>query len=297
MSWLVSQTADGNSVEALRKMLSSGDTVVAPGTFNALVALAARRAGFTAGYFSGAAFSASLGLPDVGLFTLDELTTAVRWVVRASGLPLIVDGDTGFGEALNVARTIRELEAAGAAAVHLEDQEMPKRCGHLDGKTLVSPSSMVEKVRAAVAARQCLLVIARTDARGVEGLDAAVARARLYKEAGADVIFPEGLESEAEFLSFAQQVDGMLLANMTEFGKTPYISAERFRELGYQIVIFPVTTLRVAVHAVEGVLAEIKEKGTQAAWLDRMQTREELYDLIEYDRYGDLGRSVARDSG
>ena len=293
MSWLVSQL-DGHPALRLKQMLSDDETVVAPGVFNALVALIARKTGFGAAYFSGAAFSASRGIPDIGLCTLDEVTTAVRWIVRASGLPLIVDADTGFGEALNVARTVKELEEAGAAAVQLEDQEMPKRCGHLEGKRLVPAEAMAEKVAAAVQARQDLLVIARTDARGPLGMEEAVSRARLYQRAGADIIFPEGLESESEFARFAQELEGPLLANMTEFGKTPYISVERFRELGYQIVIFPVTALRVAAQAAEGVLREIEETGTQAAWVDRMQTRESLYELIQYDQYGALDKAVAR---
>lgn len=276
----------------LRRLLGSGDTFAVPGVFNPLTALLAQKVGFQALYFSGAAFSASLGLPDLGLFTLDELVTAVRWVTRASGLPLIVDADTGFGEALNVMRTVRELEEAGAAAVQIEDQTMPKRCGHLDEKSVVAAEAFAKKIEAAVRARDHLLIVARTDARGTHGMEEAVRRGRLYREAGADTICPEALESEQEFKVFAEAVEGSLLANMTEFGKSPYIALARFRELGYSIVIFPVTALRVAAKAMEEVFWTLREKGTQVDWLDRMQTRRELYELIRYNEYEEIDREL-----
>ena len=255
------------------------------GVFNPLSALIAERVGFRALYFSGAAFSASLGIPDIGLFTLDELTTAVRWVTRATSLPLIVDADTGFGEAVNVYRTVTDLEAAGAAAIQIEDQVMPKRCGHLDGKQIVPAEDFVAKIRAASEARRSSLIVARTDSKAVYGMDEAVRRGRIYLEAGADIVFPEALESEGEFGEYARLVDAPLLANMTEFGKTPYLTVEWFGEMSYKLVIFPVTALRVAAKAMEDALAETLSLGTQRGLLGDMQTRAELYELIRYSEY------------
>ena len=295
MSWLLDTATDENHGTQLRQLLTTGNVLTVPGAFNPLTALIARKVGFDALYFSGAAFSASLGLPDLGLFTLDELAGAVRWMVKACDLPLIVDADTGFGEALNVMRAVKELEAAGAAAIQIEDQVLPKRCGHLEGKSVVSAEAFAEKVQAAVHARKDLLIVARTDARATHGLDEAIRRGHLYKEAGADIIFPEALESEEEFKAYADAVGGPLLANMTEFGKSPYLTVERLQELGYSIVIFPVTTLRVAAKTIEAVLSDIKAKGTQVDWLEHMQTRSELYQLIEYERYEELDRELSRE--
>jgi methylisocitrate lyase len=287
---------EGNENHALRlkELLDTGETLSVPGAFNPLTAMIAKKVGFDALYFSGAAFSASLGIPDLGIFTLDELTDSVRWMVRAAGLPLIVDADTGFGESLNVIRTARELESAGAAAIQIEDQVLPKRCGHLEGKQVVSPDAFAEKIAAAVHARRDMLIIARTDSRAIYGMDDAIQRGKLCRQAGADIIFPEAMQSEEEFETFAKEVGGPMLANMTEFGKTPYMSVEKFRELGYNIVIFPVTTLRVAAKAAENVLIEIREKGTQVEWLDRMQTRRELYDTIGYDEYEETDRKLSK---
>ena len=293
MSWMLNGSANQNHAAQLRQMLATGDTLTVPGAFNPLTAMVAKRVGFNALYFSGAAFSASLGLPDIGLFTLDELTQAVRWVVRASGLPLIVDADTGFGEAINVIRAVKELEGAGAAAIQIEDQVLPKRCGHLDGKSVVSADAFAEKIRAAALARNDLLIVARTDARATHSIDEAIRRGQIAREAGADIIFPEAMQSEEEFKAYADAVGGPLLANMTEFGKSPYLTVERFEELGYSIVIFPVTTLRVAAKAVEDILTDIKQKGTQVDWLDRMQTRSELYQVIEYDSYEEADRRLS----
>ena len=274
-----------NPGEELRRLMSEDGALAVAGVFNPLSALIAERAGFRALYFSGAAFSASLGIPDIGLFTLDELTTAVRWVTRATTLPLIVDADTGFGEALNVYRAVTDLEAAGAAAIQIEDQVMPKRCGHLDGKQIVPAEEFVVKIRAASEARRSSLIVARTDSKAVYGMDEAVRRGRLYLEAGADIVFPEALESEDEFGEYAQLVDAPLLANMTEFGKTPYLTVDRFGELGYKLVIFPVTALRAAAKAMEEALAETLSLGTQSGLLGDMQTRAELYELIRYSDY------------
>ena len=274
-----------SSGDELRGLMSEDGALPVAGVFNPLSALTAEQVGFKALYFSGAAFSASLGIPDIGLFTPDELTTAVRWVTRATGLPLIVDADTGFGEAVNVYRTVRDLEAAGATAIQIEDQVMPKRCGHLDGKQIVPVKEFTAKLRAAREARNTSLIIARTDSKAVYGMGEAVRRGQAYLEAGADIIFPEALESESEFGEYSRLVGAPLLANMTEFGKTPYLTVERFGELGYKLVIFPVTALRVAAKAMESALSETLEQGTQRELLHRMQTRSELYELIRYSDY------------
>lgn len=293
MSWMLQEGNPESHGARLRKLLDAGGTLSVPGVFNPLTAMIAKKVGFDALYFSGAAFSASLGIPDIGLFTLDELTVAVRWMVRASDMPFIVDADTGFGEAINVIRTVKELEAVGAAAIQIEDQVLPKRCGHLDGKIVVSEEAFVEKIAAAAQARKDMLIIARTDVRAIEGMDSAIRRGKLCKEAGADIIFPEAMQSQEEFKMYADAVGGPLLANMTEFGKTPYLSTDEFGALGYNIVIFPVTTLRVAAKTTEKLLIDIKEKGTQVDWLEEMQTRRELYDLIEYDGYAEIDQELS----
>ena len=266
-----------------------------PGAFNALCATAIRDAGFEAAYVSGAATSVSAGVPDVGLLGLEHFCRVIREACDASGLPLIADADTGFGESEMVRRTVIEYARAGAAGLHIEDQVFPKRCGHLDGKKLIPLDHSVERIAAAVKAARHLgsgfVVCARTDARGVEGLDAVVHRGRAYVEAGADMIFPEGLQSEEEFRIVAEKLRATpgfsrtrpyLLANMTEFGKTPIISAKRFGDLGYNCVIFPVSMLRVAMGAVTRALAKLKQDGSVQGLLDQMQTREELYKAIGY---------------
>ena len=293
-AWLLQPSPEEPPGAVLRRLLHSEPVVVAPGVFSPLAAVVARRLGFSALYVSGAGFSASLALPDLGVFTLTELAEFVRRVYRACGLPLVVDADTGFGEALNVVAAVRELEWAGAAAVQLEDQPLPKKCGHLSGKSVVPPEEMARKVAAAASARRHTLIVARTDARAVEGLEGAVRRARLYREAGADVIFPEALESEEEFAEFARRVGGLLLANMTEFGRSPSLPARRLGELGYRLVIFPVTALRAAMKAAEDVLRVLREEGTQARVLDRLQTRAELYERIGYHDYEEWDASLAR---
>ncbi|MCH7848703.1 MAG: methylisocitrate lyase [Planctomycetes bacterium] len=267
----------------LRQAMERG-TVVAPGAFNALVGRAVARAGFEACYISGGATANVAGVPDIGLISLSEMCRTIREITQATGLPTIVDADTGYGEAESVARTVVEYERAGAAGLHLEDQVFPKRCGHLEGKTLVSIDHMVEKVAAAVSARLSddFIIIARTDARSVTGMDDAIDRANAYRQAGADMIFPEGLESEDEFAAFAAGSPGLLLANMTEFGKTPDISANRFAELGYQLVIYPLSVMRLAMKQVVAGLEELKNKGTLSDVLDQMQTRAELYELLNY---------------
>ena len=278
----------------LRRLMRVEDVIVAPGVYNPAVALLAERMGFKALYLSGAALTGSLAMPDLGLITLTELAWMTRYITRVVRAPLIVDADTGFGEAINVERTVRELEEAGAAAIQIEDQELPKKCGHLSGKRLIPAEEMVKKIIAAVEARRReTVIIARTDARGVDGLEEAIWRANLYVEAGADVIFPEALTSLEEFREFARRVKAPLLANMTEFGKTPYITVDEFREAGYKIVIFPVTTFRASMRASMEVLREIMERGTQKHILDRLMTRREFYELIGYYQYEERDREIA----
>jgi methylisocitrate lyase len=258
-----------------------------PGAFNALTARMAERAGFEVLYVSGAALSAGMAMPDVGLLTLNEVAEQTRLITSAISIPAIVDADTGFGEAINVERTVRTLESAGAAAIQLEDQRLPKRCGHLSGKDVVTADEMVAKVRAAVAARcnPALMIIARTDARGVTSFDDAVARSKLYRAAGADAIFPEALQSADEFARFRRAVDGPLVANMTEFGKSPLLRFDELAAIGYSLVLFPVTLMRLGMKAISEGLAVIKASGTQRNLLDRMQTRKELYDILGYADY------------
>ena len=259
-----------------------------PGAPNALAGRLIEEAGFDAIYLSGAAISAGvLALPDVGLITLTELAQQTAYLSRRVEVPILVDADTGFGDTINVERTVVELEAAGAAAIQLEDQQLPKRCGHLSGKSLVDSAEMEAKIRAATMARHDpdLVIIARTDARGVIGYDEAVERAKRYRQAGADWIFPEALADADEFARFAEQVPGPLLANMTEFGKSPLLSFSELAAMGYAAVLYPVTLLRTAMKAMDTTLAEIRREGTQASLLGEMQTRQELYDLLEYQEY------------
>jgi methylisocitrate lyase len=273
-------------------------TIQVPGAPNALAARLIERSGFNAMYLSGAAFSAGvLALPDVGLFTLTELAQQTAYLTKASSLPLIVDADTGFGEALNVERTVIELELAGAAAIQLEDQQLPKRCGHLSGKSLVEPEVMCAKLRAACAAREDtnLVIIGRTDARGVTSLADAIERAKRYVDAGADWIFPEALASKDEFEQFSQAIEVPLVANMTEFGKSPLLTLEELAELGYSAVLYPVTLLRVAMKATEAALNFLAADGSQQELLDLMQTREELYDLLDYKYFEERDRAHATD--
>lgn len=277
-----------NAGRALRDAVEDS-TIAIPGAFNALTARMIEETGFEAAYLSGAAFSAGeLALPDIGLLTLTELAEQTRRLCRAVKIPIVVDADTGFGDASNVERTVIELEAAGAAAIQLEDQELPKRCGHLAGKTLVTTEEMCVKLQAAVAARKNhdLVIIARTDARGVEDLSSALDRAERYLEAGADWIFPEALADRDEFEQFSRAIDAPLLANMTEFGKSELLSLDELGDLGYAAVLYPVTLLRVAMKGVEAALATLAADGTQRELLDVMQTREELYELLRYEGGG-----------
>ena len=279
----------------LRNLISKNGTFAAPGVFSPSTALLAKAAGFECMYFSGAAFSNLLGLPDLGVTTLSEITDAVSKITSKVDLPLIVDADTGFGEALNVSRTAKELERSGAAAIHIEDQVMPKRCGHLSGKEVVPPEEMVKKIIAAKqAAGAGLVIIARTDAAAVEGLDGAIKRSKLYIKAGADMIFPDALETREQFVRFSKEVRAPLIANMTEFGKTPYFTVKQFSEMHYKFVLFPVTAFRTAMKAVQEVFDEIAKKGTQKSILSKLMTRKEFYELSDYYSYERLDKEIAR---
>ncbi|WP_419728335.1 methylisocitrate lyase [Lichenicola sp.] len=281
--------------DRFRQVLARPGILQIPGTHNGQAALQAKAAGFEACYLSGAAMSASMGLPDLGIITVDEVAFFIRQVARASRLPVLVDGDTGYGEALNVMHMVRSFEEAGAAAVHLEDQLLPKKCGHLNDKQLATPGDMAAKVAAAAKARRHLFVIARTDAVASEGMDGAVARAELYIQAGADAIFPEALTTPDMFREFARRMPGVrLLANMTEFGRTPFFTAQEFESFGYAMVIWPVSSLRVANKAQSELYQAIRRDGGTHAMLDRMQTRAELYDTIDYEEYEALDASIVR---
>jgi methylisocitrate lyase len=279
----------------LRALIARGVILPMPGAHNGMAALQAKEAGFEALYLSGAAMTASMGLPDLGIITVDEVAFFIRQVARASGLPVLVDGDTGYGEALNVMHMVRTFEDAGAAAVHIEDQLLPKKCGHLNDKKLADARDMAAKVAAAAKARRHLYLIARTDAAASEGIDGAVARAKLYIEAGADAIFPEALTTAEMFREFAKRMPGVpLLANMTEFGRTPFFTASEFESMGYRMVIWPVSSLRVANKAQANVYATLRRDGSAKAMLVDMQTRAELYDLIGLKDFEALDASIVQ---
>jgi methylisocitrate lyase len=270
---------------ALRQLIAKG-AVMMPGVPNAAMARLVEQAGFDAVYVSGAGMAnATAGVPDIGLLSMTEVARLAGYIANAVKIPTIVDADTGFGGAENAARTVRELEAAGLAGCHIEDQEFPKRCGHLAGKTIVDLEEMVAKIKAAVNARRNpdFMIIARTDARAVENFDRAVERGSEYLAAGADAIFPEALQSRDEFRDFAAEIKLPLMANMTEFGKSPLLSFQELSDLGYRMVIFPQSAFRVSMKASEEFLRALKKSGAQKDWLDKMQTREELYRLLKYD--------------
>jgi methylisocitrate lyase len=293
---LAADTPDAPAGERFRALLAravaEGGILQLPGAHNGLAALQARAAGFEGLYLSGAAMTASMGLPDLGIITVDEVSFFIRQIARASGLPLLADGDTGYGEALNVMHMVRTFEDAGAGAVHIEDQLLPKKCGHLNDKKLADARDMAAKVAAARRARRHLVIVARTDAAASEGMDAAVARARLYLEAGADAIFPEALTTAEMFREFARRVPAPLLANMTEFGRTPFFTAAEFAEMGYRMVIWPVSSLRVAAKAQGELYAAIRRDGGAQTMVERMQTRAELYATIGYHDYEALDASI-----
>ena len=279
--------------ERFRALLRRPGILGMPGAHNGQAGLQAKAAGFEALYLSGAAMTASMGLPDLGVITVDEVCFFVRQIARSTGLPLLVDGDTGYGEALNVMHMVRCFEDAGAAAVHIEDQLLPKKCGHLNDKKLADPHDMAAKIAAAARARRHLFIVARTDAAASEGIDGAVARAKLFMQAGADAIFPEALTTAEMFRAVAQRLPGVpLLANMTEFGRTPFFTASEFEAMGYRMVIWPVSSLRVANKAQAELFAAIRRDGGTHNMIDRMQTRAELYATIGYGDYEALDTSI-----
>ena len=294
MTYLVAaDLPDAPAGERFRKLIARGGILQMPGAQNGMAALQAKAAGFEALYLSGAAMSASMGLPDLGVITIEDVCFFVRQVSRA-GLPVLVDGDTGYGEALNVMHMVRSFEEAGGAAVQIEDQLLPKKCGHLNDKKLADARDMATKVAAARKARRHLYIIARTDAAASEGMDGAVARAKMYLEAGADAIFPEALTNADMFREFARRVDAPLLANMTEFGRTPFFTAAEFEAMGYRMVIWPVSALRVAAKAQEELYAAIRRDGGTHGMVERMQTRKELYATIAYEDYEALDASIVK---
>lgn len=294
MSWLIEKPVPQAELAArFRQLMTAPEILKMPGAHDGLAAQIARKVGFDALYLSGAAYTASRGLPDLGIIYSNEVADRARELIRAANLPVLVDIDTGFGGVLNVARTAREMVEAGVAAVQIEDQELPKKCGHLNGKKLVTAEEMAQKIRAIKEAAPTLVVIARSDAKESEGIEAAAERANFYVESGADGVFPEALINENEFREFRDKVDAPLLANMTEFGRTPYFTASQFESWGYQMVIFPVTSLRVAAKAYQKVFEELFENGTQKDLLEKMLTRQELYETIRYFDYEKMDATIA----
>jgi methylisocitrate lyase len=294
MTWLEGSSRNPRPAgERLRALLARPEILRTPGAHNAMAGLLAKDQGFEALYISGGGVTTTLGLPDLGIMSLEELCFIVRQVARATDLPLIVDGDVGYGGTLNAMRTVQELEMAGAGAVHIEDQMLPKKCGHLNDKRLVPVEEAAAKIAAAKKAATHLVIIARTDAAGVEGLNAAIERALAYKQAGADVSFPDGLASEADFRRFAEEVPGPCMANMTEFGRTPHFTADAFQSFGYDIVIWPATSMRVEGFALRELYRHIKAEDGTEGFEDRMLTRAESYQLIGYHDVEALDGSVA----
>lgn len=295
MAWIVDQQSTQVELAGQFKELIQAESILQiPGAHDAMAALVAKNAGFSTLYLSGGAYTASKGLPDLGIVTSTEVAERARDLIRATNLPVLVDIDTGFGGVLNVARTAREMIEANVAAVQIEDQKLPKKCGHLNGKQLVSKEEMAQKIKAIKEVAPSLVVVARTDARAVEGIDYAIERSQAYIEAGADSIFPEALQTDEEFRLFAKKIEVPLLANMTEFGKTPYITAKEFENMGFGLVIYPVTSLRVAAKAYERVFSLIKNEGTQKDGVSNMQTRKELYETISYSDFEALDKDIAK---
>lgn len=292
MYLIANTTATRPAGERLREMLLREEIVRMPGAHNGQAALQAKGAGFEALYLSGAAMTASMGLPDLGILTIDDVCFFIRQITRAVDLPVLVDGDTGFGEALNVMNMMRCFEDAGAAAVQIEDQILPKKCGHLNDKRLATAEDMAAKIAAASIARRSMLIVARTDAAAEEGLDGAVHRARMYLDAGADAIFPEALQDEEMFREFARRIDAPLLANMTEFGRSPDLSANELQHAGYKMVIWPVSSLRVANKAQQLLYDTIARDGSTKAALGAMQTRAELYATINLPAFEALDKTI-----
>ncbi|MFD2760882.1 methylisocitrate lyase [Lentibacillus juripiscarius] len=295
MAWIVDPSSTQEELAAqFKERIAGEDILQIPGSHDSMAALMAKKAGFQSLYLSGGAYTASLGIPDLGMITSTEVAERAKELVRAANLPVLVDIDTGFGGVLNVARTAAEMYEAKVAAVQIEDQQLPKKCGHLNGKRLVSKEEMAQKIKTIKKVAPSLVVVARTDAKAIEGVDAAIERAKFYVEAGADAIFPEALKTEEEFHLFSERIDVPLLANMTEFGRTPYFTAQEFQDMGMSMVIYPVTSMRVAAKAYERIFKMIMEEGTQKEGLSDMQTREELYDTISHYGFEELDNNIAK---
>ncbi|MFC0523396.1 methylisocitrate lyase [Pontibacillus salicampi] len=295
MTWLVEpKSTQPERAERFRQLMKEPEILKIPGAHDGMSAKIAKDVGFQALYLSGAAYTASRALPDLGLIYSNEIAERAQELIRATDLPLLVDIDTGYGGVINVARTAREMVEAGVAAVQIEDQHLPKKCGHLNGKKLIEAEEMMQKIQTIKEVAPSLVIIARTDAKSVEGMEKAIERANGYVEAGADAIFTEALTSEEDFRYASEKIAAPLLANMTEFGKTPYFTAQEFESFGFEMVIYPVTSLRVAAKAYERVFTEILEKDTQKDMLDDMQSRSDLYDTIKYYEYEELDEKVAR---
>ena len=295
MTWLVeNQKSQEELAYEFKKLMTAGPILTIMGAHDGMAALVAKKVGFKALYLSGAAYTASRGLPDLGILNSQEVAERSREIIRASNLPLLADIDTGFGGIINVARTAKEMVEAKVAAIQIEDQDLPKKCGHLNGKKLIPAAEMVQKIKVIKEAAPTLVIVARTDALAVEGKESAINRLKQYVEAGADAIFPEAFTTEEEFKEVSAQFDLPILANMTEFGKTPYFTAEEFESFGYSMVIYPVTSLRAAAKAYEKVFTEVFEKGTQRDVLDDMQSRKELYETIKLHDYEDLDKQISK---
>lgn len=295
MTWLIQEKKDQSELaKQFYENMINENILKIPGAHDAMSGLVAKKAGFQCLYLSGAAYTASRGLPDIGLIYSEEIAERARDIIRATNLPLLVDIDNGFGGVLNTARTVKEMEEAGVAAVQIEDQDMPKKCGHLNGKKLISAEEMVSKIQTIKKIAPSVHIIARTDAKAVEGVDEAVERMKKYEQAGADAIFPEAFENNEEFEKVSRELNAPLLANMTEFGKTPYYTAEQFESFGYSMVIYPVSSLRVAAKAYEMLYSELIEKGSQRDILDHMQTRRELYETVGLDDYESMDEQIAK---
>jgi methylisocitrate lyase len=295
MTWLIEkQRTQIELADDFKRMIMDKPILKIIGAHDGMSGLVAKTTGFTSLYLSGAAFTASRGLPDLGILHSQEVAERAREIIRATDLPLLVDIDTGFGGILNVARTAKEMFEANVAAIQIEDQDLPKKCGHLNGKKLISAGEMVQKIKIIKEVAPSLIIVARTDALSVEGMDGAIDRMRLYVEAGADALFPEALTTENEFRRVSEEFSVPLLANMTEFGKTDYFTADEFESFGYSMVIYPVTSLRVAAKAYQLVFEEIFNKGTQKEMLHMMQTRKELYDEIGLHAYEELDEQIAK---
>lgn len=291
---LYSHTSAAEKRIAFRQMLASGKLVQFPGAFNPLSAKLIQDKGFEGVYISGAVIAADLGLPDIGLTTLTEVATRGNQIARMTDLPALIDADTGFGEPMNVARTVQTLEDAGVAGLHIEDQVNPKRCGHLDGKAVVDADTATKRIKAAVDARRDsnLVIMARTDIRAAEGLPAAIERAKMLVDAGADAIFPEAMKDLGEFAQMREALDVPVLANMTEFGKSELFTTQQLADIGINIVIYPVSLLRLAMGAAMRGLDSLKENGTLAHVVPQMQTRAELYDTLDYEAYNSFDDGI-----